>query len=567
MDNEIPRDSKVALGWGWDKFNELFGVVASTPLSRETLEEFMGKWTALSELIDETFTRLHVATTRDTSDEEAKKLYYKFLDEVYPNAEQADHELKQKLLDSGLTPGGFEIPLKKMKVEAEIFRESNLPLSAQEQKLGVQYSEIMGAQTVEWEGKEVTIAQLRPIYYERDRALREKAWRLSRSRQLNDREKIGEIWAGLLDLRQEMGENAGFPDYRSYRWKQLKRFDYTPENCKEFHRAIEEVVVPVAKKIHEQRQEALGLDSLRPWDLQVDVKGRDGLKPFKDVSELKEGAGRIFHNLSERLARHYGVMVREDLLDLENRKNKAPGGYCTDFAVKKRPFIFMNAVGIHDDVQTLLHEAGHCFHVFEKAHLPYYQQHETPMEFAEVASMSMELLAASYLERSSGGFYSESDAKRAFGEHLEQSILFWPYMAVVDAFQHWVYENPGLSANLDNCGDKWIELSERFMPGVDWRGLEEERSNLWQRQIHVIEIPFYYVEYGLAQLGAAQIWGASMDDQDMAVRRYLEALGKGGAASLPELYETAGARLAFDEATLTYAVGLMEDKLSTLADN
>jgi oligoendopeptidase F len=564
MVEQIPRNSREAARWGWDEFKELFKSVSEMTLTHDSMEEFMDRWTALSELVDETFTRLHVATTRNTADEEAKSLYYRFLDEIYPNAEQADHEIKQKLLDSGLMPDRFEIPLKKMKVDAQIFRETNLSLSSEERKLGISYSEIMGAQTVEWEGKEVTIAQLRPVFLEQDRDRREKAWRTARTRQLADRDKIGEIWVRLMDIREEMAKNAGFSDYRSYRWKQLKRFDYTPENCREFHQAIEKVVTPAAGRIYERRRRELGLDSLRPWDLQVDVEGRPGLAPFQEVGELKEGAGRIFNNISERLGQHYRVMVQEDLLDLENRKNKAPGGYCTDFSVEKKPFIFMNAVGVHDDVQTLLHESGHCFHVFENARLPYYHQRGAPMEFAEVASMAMELIASAYLPRTKGGFYSESDAGRAVKEHLEQSLLFWPYMAVVDSFQHWVYENPKQAKDLDNCGAKWIELGERFMPGVDWTGLETERANFWQRQIHIIEVPFYYVEYGLAQLGATQIWGFALDNLDMAVNRYLEALGLGDAASLPVLYETAGARLAFDESTLGYAVDLIQRKLQDL---
>lgn len=564
MSQHISRDALAASKWGWDEFRALYDMVSNIQLNSSTVRDFLTKWTELCELVDEAFTLLHVATTRNTADEEAKSHYYRFLDEIYPNVEKEDHGLKKKLLQSGLTPDGFQLPLKKMRTDEEIFREANLPLSAEEQKLGVAYSEVMASQTVEWEGKEVTIAQLKPVFYQQDRSARERAWRLARRRQMDDREKIGEIWSKLLEIREQLAKNAGFSDYRSYKWKQLKRFDYTPENCMEFHQAIEKVVSPVARSLYAKRAKALGVESLRPWDLQVDEKGRQGLRPFENAQELKDGAVRIFGNVSDRLAKHFECMIQEDLLDLENRKNKAPGGYCTDFAVQKRPFIFMNAVGIHDDVQTLLHEAGHCFHVFEKAGLPFYQLYETPMEFSEVASMAMELMASPYLTRSKGGFYSEGDAQRALKEHLEQCVMFWPYMAVVDGFQHWVYENPGSAKSLDECGKKWAQLSERFIPGVDWGGLEGERANMWQRQIHIIEVPFYYVEYGLAQLGATQIWGGALQDQERAVNQYLKALSLGGSVGLPELYETAGAELSFDEVALTRAMALIQERLEAL---
>ncbi|HEX9617698.1 MAG TPA: M3 family metallopeptidase, partial [Anaerolineales bacterium] len=254
------------------------------------------------------------------------------------------------------------------------------------------------------------------------------------------------------------------------------------------------------------------------------------------------------------------------LLDLENRKGKAPGGYCDDFKATRRPFIFMNAVGLHDDVQTLLHEGGHAFHLFEMIHLPYFHQLETPMEFNEVASMAMELLAAPYLSAEQGGFYSQEDTARARIEHLEACLLFWPYMVVVDAFQHWVYENHQEARDPANCDAKWTELWERFMPGVDWSGLEAERATGWQRKLHIHEDPFYYVEYGLAQLGAFQVWGNALKDQAGAVAAYRKALSLGGTATLPQLYATAGARLAFDAGTLSSAIRLAEETITKLEE-
>jgi len=282
-------------------------------------------------------------------------------------------------------PAGFEMPLKRMRAEADLFREQNLPLISQEQKLGLEYQKIIGAQTIEWDGKEVTIAQLRPVYQNPDRATRERAWRSATRRQLQDREKINALWQEFLVLRRKIAANADKPDFRAFKWQQMHRFDYTPDDCRKFHDAIEQAVVPAAQRIYARRQKKLGLSELRPWDLEVDVAGRTPLKPVQTVDELKSLGVSIFKRVDAKLGEYFETMVRESLLDLDNRKNKAPGAYCTSFPMTRRPFIFENAVGMHDDLQTLLHESGHAFHDFESMQLPYSRQRSVTMEFAEVA--------------------------------------------------------------------------------------------------------------------------------------------------------------------------------------
>jgi oligoendopeptidase F len=414
---------------------------------------------------------------------------------------------------------------------------------------------------VDWEGEEITIRQLLPILQEEHRDRRESAWRLSMARQLGDRQAINDLWGRFLELRLQLASNATMPDYRSYRWQQLLRFDYTPEDCQQFQKAIEDIVVPAASRIYEARRSRLGLDSLRPWDLDVDPMRLPPLRPFETVDELVSKTAAIFHRVDTHLGKYFEIMRQENLLDLDSRKDKAAGGYCSDFPVAKRPFIFTNAVGLDDDVRTMLHEGGHAFHFFEMNHLPYFQQLRIPMEFAEVASTSMEFLSYPYLTEEEGGFYNTRDAARACLEHLEKSLLFWPYMAIVDAFQHWVYENPESAANPANCDTKWGELWDRFMIGIDWSDLEEEKVTGWHRKLHIHLDPFYYVEYGLAQLGAVQVWRNALVDQPSAVADYRRALSLGGTVSLPDLYEAAGAKFAFDAATLKQAVNLMEGKI------
>jgi oligoendopeptidase F len=385
-------------------------------------------------------------------------------------------------------------------------------------------------------------------------------------RRVSDRQKINDVWCKMVDVRNRVAAQAGFGSYREYRWKELFRFDYTPEDCFKFHQAIEQVAVPAASRMYEKRRKQMNLASLRPWDLWVDSLGREPLKPFSTIDELVGTVTLIFHKVDPQLGEYFKRMHDQGLLDLENRKDKAPGAYCIDFDMVMLPFIFENAVGLHTDVSTLIHESGHAFHVFEEAALPYYHQIGVGMEIAEIASTAMELLASRYLIASEGGFYTESQAARALTEHLEEAVLFWPYMAVVDTFQHWAYSHPEEAMKPSNCDRKWAELWPRYMPGVDWSGLEVELVTGWQRKQHIFEAPFYYIEYGMAYLGAFQIWANSMKDEKSAIASYRQALRLGGTLPLPELYAAAGARFKFDAETLQEAIELIEGQIGRMSN-
>jgi oligoendopeptidase F len=552
----LPDHSQEFQTWEWAQIDPHFQALQSLPLQAGNANGWLAEWSRLLELLSESYWRLYVATTVDTADASAQENYARYLDQIYPPAQAANQALKEKFLASGLKPAGFELPLRNLRAESELFRAANLPLLAGEMKLATEYDQIIGAQTVAWEGQEVTLTQLQRVYQDTDRARRERAWRLAAARQLRDRAAINALWQRFMPLRGQLAANAGLPDYRAYRWRQMLRFDYTPDDAHSFHEAIAAVAVPAAQQLYERRRRALGVATLRPWDLEVDPFGRPPLTPFTSIQELEEKTNAIFDRVDPQLGHYFSAMRHAQLLDLDNRKNKAPGGYCTEFERVRQPFIFMNAVGVHDDVQTLLHEGGHAFHVFETAILPYSQQRQVPLEFAEVASMGMELLAAPYLTASAGGFYDEAEAARARIEILERIILFWPYMAVVDAFQHWVYTHHLAASDPKNCDAQWRSLWQRFMPGVDWSGLEDELVTGWQRKLHIHQNPFYYIEYGLAQLGALQVWRNSLSDQVGAVAAYRKGLALGGTATLPELYAAAGARFAFDAETLSQAVSL-----------
>jgi oligoendopeptidase F len=557
----LPEKATEMLDWPWSQFEPYYAELAERTLSAENVEAYLDDWTRLSDRVDEVGTRLNIAKDVNTADKEAEQRFNRYLEEIYPKAAEAEQKLKTKLLESGLQPKGFERPLRRIQADAAIFREANLPLQVEVEKLSTEYSKIIGSQTVEWEGKEVTVTQLRPVLLQTDRARREKAWRLTAERQLKDRAALNELWQKLLKLRLAMAANAGFSDYRAFRWQEMHRFDYTPDNCKQFQQAIEQAVVPAATRVYARRAKRMELAALKPWDLDVDPQGREPLAPFRNVDEFKSGVSSILSQVDPQVGSYFQTMMKEGSLDLENRKNKAPGGYCTSYATLKLPFIFMNAVGLHGDVMTLIHESGHATHVFEARPLPWQQQRHAGLEFAEVASMGMELLAAPYFAKSKGGFYTDDEAARASTENLEKDVQFWPYMAVVDGFQQWVYENPKAAMEPANCDKQWTSLWNRFMTGVDWSGFEDVVATGWHRKLHIFQVPFYYVEYGLAQLGATQVWANALKDQASAVANYRKALALGGTRSLPELYAAAGAKFAFDAGTLGAIIKLIEEKL------
>lgn len=564
MFDTLPSQYEEIKDWTWQDFQPYADKLLAEDLTDDNITNWLSTYTQLSQLIGELQEQSQVATTRDTTDEEANQRFMNFNNEVLPAVMTIKNQLDKKLVASGLIPEGMEIPLRNIKGELELFRESNLPLISQENNLTTEYDRIIGAQTVDWDGEEITISQLGPVFSELDRDRREKAWHLMAERRIQDRDALNDIWKRFLDIRKAIATNADEPDYRAYIWKKLKRFDYSPDDALAFFDAVEKVVAPAVERLMEKRREKLGLETLRPWDLNVDTQGREPLRPFDDVSKLKDKTVDVFHTVDPELGNFVKIMRDEDYLDLDNRKGKAPGGYCTYFPLSKRPFIFMNSVGLHDDIQTMLHEAGHAFHSFYSADLPYIQQQEIPMEFAEVASMSMELLAAPYLAEDKGGFYSPAEAARARLEHLTNLPYLWSYIAVVASFQHWAYTHIDEAHDPDACDDQWEQLWNRYMRGIDYTGLEYYKRFRWRTQLHIYHVPFYYIEYGIAQLGAVQIWAKSLQNHEQALADYRRALKLGGTVTLPQLFESAGAKLSFNANTLKNAIALIEKTVDEL---
>ena len=550
---------------GWDDIRPHYEELEQRPLDRSNAERWLADWSALDSMVGEAASLAHFAYTCDTADPARERAQLRFGTQVLPQVQERRTRLQKRLVELGYEPAGLATAVRRFRNEVELFRDANVPLVAAVSRAVTEWSKANGALTVAWDGEERTPAQLLPFLESTDRATRERAFRLRADAYMRQRDTFARLFEQLLELRQQIARNAGFDSYRDFVHREKNRFDYSVDDCLRFHDAVEEAIMPAVRRIHERRRKRMGLERLRPWDLDVDPEGLPSLHPFDSADEFVARTARVLGHVDRDFRGYLLAMADAGLLDLENRKGKAPGGYSTSLHFRKMPLIFMNAVGIGGDVRTLLHESGHAFHSFEASRLPLIFQRGSGHEMAEVASMSMELLAAPFVDERHGGYFSEEDARRWRAELLEGTLLFFPHCATVDAVQHWIYTEP-LGHDADAREAKWLELRRRFESDiVDWSGLDRERIARWYQQPHFFGSPFYYIEYGIAQLGALQVWRNSRHDHAAAVRSYREALALGGTRPLPELYAAAGARLIFDAQGMREVADSVEEELERLS--
>ena len=549
----------------WSQIAPLFDQLdARAPQCRTVaeLEQWILDQGELAAALDQEGSQRYIAMTCHTDSPEAEQAYLQFVEQIEPELKPRQFKLAKLYLAhplrSQLAPHRYEVFDRDTTLRVELFREENIPLETEESKLAQQFQKLSGSLTVTFGGEEKTLVQMGRYLEEPDRALREEAWRLVAQRRLQEADKFEDNFEALLVLREQIARNAGFPNYRAYAFRAKGRFDYTPEDCLKFHAAVETEIMPVVRLLQAERKRQLGVASLRPWDAAVDPLNRPPLRPFTEVEEMVERTQRVFDHLDAGLAGGFRTMRDLKLLDLANRKGKAPGGYQATLAEARLPFIFMNSVGLQRDVETMLHEAGHAFHTLAAKGEDLYSYRSAPIEFCEVASMAMELLGNQHLEE----FYSTTEADRARKTHLEGIINFFPWMATVDAFQHWIYTHPGHTRAERKAA--WIELMDRFGGDVDWSGHEAARAHHWHRQLHIFIHPFYYVEYGIAQLGALQVWANSHRNAAQALRDYQAGLALGGSRPLPELFAAAGCRFDFSAETVRPLVSLVRSELAKL---
>ena len=530
--------------------------------SAETLEAWLLELGKLGAYVGETGAMLYVEMTCDTENEEIKQAYLDFVENVQPELSKIGDLLNRKLAESPfadeLDSEEYNVLLRDTRMDLALFREENIPIYTELTKLGQRYNEICGAMTVEFDGEERTMQQMGKYLQVSDRETREKAYRTVGERRFQESEKIDDIYEEMITLRQQVAQNAGYDNFRDYIFDAKHRFDYSPDDCKAFHDAVEAICVPLKRDVDDERRQNLNLESLRMWDMGHDVHGREPLKPFTKVEEMVAGTSRMFHRLSPELGVFFDRLRDGTSLDLDSRKGKAPGGYQVQRDHSRKPFIFMNATGLQRDLETMVHEAGHAFHSIYADDLPLIDYRNAPLEFCEVAAMSMELLTHDFLDE----FYSEEDAQRAVREHLEGIVSILAWIATIDAFQHWVYTNPNHSRAERHA--KWLELGDRYGSVLDWSGFEDWRNVGWQRQLHLFSYPFYYIEYGIAQLGALQMWLQYKESPEMALSNYAKSMRLGGSRPLPNLFEAGGMSFDLGRSTVQGLIDAVRDELAKL---
>jgi oligoendopeptidase F len=546
----------------WGHIEPLFDALEARPLASTTeLEIWIRDVDELESVLGEYAARRYIDMTSHTDDPTIERRYLHLVEEIEPRCAPRWHRLKVKYLAvpsrSGLDRRRFEVYDRHVEASVALFREENVPLLAELKALDQRYDKLCGAMTVTFQGAERTFPQMNRFQEVPDREVRGEAWEAVARRRLDDRESIETIFEEMLNVRQRVAENAGLPDFRAYTWRTRERFDYTPEDCERFHAAVEQVVVPLRDLLDQRRRAELSVSRLRPWDLAVDPQHRPPLRPFESADELCDGVETILGRLAPEFGQELARLRQRGALDVESRKGKAPGGYQYTLDEIREPFIFMNAAGLQRDVETLLHESGHALHAAATRELPLRAYRHAPLEFCEVASMAMEHLGRPHLDV----FYAPEEAARAARKHLEDMIALLTWIATIDAFQHWLYTHPGHDREQRRA--VWNATLDRFYHKLDWTDWQAARDAMWHRQGHLFGSPFYYIEYGIAQIGALQIWLQACRDPERAIANYRRALALGGSRPLPELFGAAEIAFDFSERTLAPLVEAVAREVSS----
>ena len=540
--NFLPEDFTLTT---WDKLEPYFVDLVNREIgSGKELEIWMKDMSELEAVISEDACWRQIRMTCDTENKSLEEAFTYFCMEIQPRIQPYADKLNRKLVESPLTgeldKQKYFTYLRSVKKSIDLFREENIPLQAELSVMQQQFGVISGKMTIEVEGQEYTLPQAAKFLENHDRSLRESVYRKINERRLQDKDSLNKLFTTLVSKRDQIAHNTGFENYRDFKFKELGRFDYTKEDCYKFHESVKRHILPLVDRIYEKKKKKLGLDVLRPWDLEAEPEGIEPLRPFSTGKELLDKTITCFEQLRPFFAGCLQRMEEMKRLDLDSRKGKAPGGYNCPLAETGAPFIFMNAAGQMHDVTTMVHEGGHAVHSFLAHPLELSSFKEYPMEIAEVASMAMELFS---MDKWQVFFENEDDLIRAKEHQLERVITIFPWIATIDKFQHWIYENPAHSEEERSVA--WVRIMNEFSSGaVDFSGLEAYRQNSWQRQLHLFEVPFYYIEYGIAQLGAIGMWMQYKQNKDAALDNYMRSLSMGGTKTLPELYSIAG--LVFD---------------------
>jgi oligoendopeptidase F len=547
----------------WEVLKPYFNDLLNRPIhSLQDLRKWFVDRSELESVISEDLAWRYIRMTCYTENKDYLKVYQDFIQHIQPEiAPVSDHLNKKAAASEFLNElgreEGYDILIRNLKKDIEIFREENVPLFTEISTQSQKYAQINGAMTVTIDSKEMTIQQASVLLMSTDRRKREEVYHKITERRLRDKDELDDLFSSLVKLRHQVAVNAGFKNFRDYMFKALGRFDYTPQDCFNFHEAIQHEVVPLLNEFSKERKKKLKLDALRPWDKAVDPEGREALKPFTNGKELTEKTIQVFQKLDAYLGQCLSIMRTMGHLDLESRIGKAPGGYNYPLAEIGVPFIFMNATSTLRDMVTIMHEGGHAIHNFLTRNLVLNDFKTTPAEVAELASMSMELIS---MDHWNIFFTNPSDFQRAKHEHLEDSIETLPWVATIDKFQHWIYENPQHTPAERKAA--WNRIFDQFADThTDWSDLQGAKDYLWQKQLHLYEVPFYYVEYGMAQLGAFAVWRNFRKDPAKGLQGYQNALKLGYLRPIPQIYQAANIKFDFSRSYIKELISFVRQEL------
>jgi oligoendopeptidase F len=560
--NYLPKDFRIT---DWQQLEPYLKELLDRPLnSKEDLEQWLKDMSELEAVLGEDAAWRQIRMTCDTENKALEDAFTFFVTEIQPKIQPYADKLNKKLVNNSFTKelegDAYTVYLRTVKKNIELFREENIPLQAETAVLGQQFGVISAKMTVEVDGREYTLQQAAKFLENPNRQLRETVYFKIQERRLQDKDQLNDLFSKLVKLRDQIGKNAGFANYRDYKFVDLGRFDYTKEDCFQFHEAAKTEILPLVDFIYDRKRQKLGLDMLKPWDTEAEPEGIKPLSPFQTGEELIAKTIECFNRMNPFFAECLTKMKQMGRLDLDSRKGKAPGGYNCPLPETGAPFIFMNAAGQMHDVTTMVHEGGHAIHSFLTHQLPLTAFKEYPMEIAEVASMTMELFSMDYWDVF---FDNEEDLKRAKEHQLERVITIFPWIATIDKFQHWVYENP--QHTVEERAENWRRiLNEYTSKAMDFTGLDEYRKYGWQRQLHLYEVPFYYIEYGIAQLGAIGLWKQFKEDKEKAINNYINALKLGGTKTLPQLYEAAGLKFSFSPSYIAELMLFVQEEMEKI---
>lgn len=558
MLKEFPLSFEEAADWGWAEFEPYAEELLAREISTDNLTEWLTDQSHFLGLIHELNGRLSVAVDQNTDDQPAKDSLNRFKEQVWSKISHLTNQLERKLIDTNLTPPDYDIQLKRIRTNLEIFHPDNVDLEAEEKSLRDQYKEIQGNIKFEVNGENHSVfAVLQMLHIEPDPMKREYVYKNILAARSAVKDKYDTIWKKLFALRQQIARHAGVSDYRAYMWKKLNRHDYTPQDVIAFCEAIENVIVPVVAELRQQQAAALGVDAIKPWDKSYQVHASHTLKPYQDAEDWLRKSRLVFNDISPHFADHFDTMQSEGLLDLESRPNKSPWNYAERLPASSRSFIFINGRGSNRDLFMLFHEFGHAIQMIEMSALPYMRQKMLPEEIGEVASTTIELIASDHLT----AFYPPEQAQMLRHNYLATMLARWPFVAMVALFQHWAYTHPEEGANPAACDQYWLSLVERFMPGIDNTGFEEDLLMQWREVFQVFVFPFYFIEYAFAQLGAVQIWQNYQRDPQSAIDQFRHAISRGHTVSVPEFYALAGSKFTVDTETLNQAMEAIQKAL------